>query len=138
MEGSGLDARRGRVGFGVGAQLMAQTQIEVAGTDEAGIRGPQAGQRLADVAERLLHGARAHAERAFGKASVTVALREDLEERDGIGDRVEERRDVQLGTESFPDGPGPILGGNALRNLCGASRCLRKAEVSAKCIAGGR
>ena len=113
-------------------------QIEVAGADESRIGGPQPGHRLANVTERLLHGARADAERAFRESAIAVSLGEDLEERDGVVDLLEERRDAQLGAEMFPNFPSPVLGRLALRNNGGARRCLRKAEVRAKFISGGR
>ena len=70
---------------------MTEAQVDVARSNEAGVRGPQSGQRLANVAESLLHCARSDADSAFGQTAVAVSLGEDLEKGDGVGDRFEER-----------------------------------------------
>ena len=70
---------------------MTEAQVNTAGSNEAGVRGPQSGQRLANVAESLLHCARSDADSAFGQTAVAVSLGEDLEKGDGVGDRFEER-----------------------------------------------
>ena len=91
MQRGGLDAGGGRIGFAVGAELVTEAQVDVAWANEPGVRGPQSGQRLANVPESLLHCARPDADRAFGQTAVAVSLGEDLEDGDGVGDGFEER-----------------------------------------------
>jgi hypothetical protein len=91
VQRGGLNPRWGRIGFAVGAELVTEAQVDVARANESGVRGPQSGQRLANVPESLLHCARADADRAFGQTAVAVSLGEDLEDGDGVSERVEER-----------------------------------------------
>jgi len=117
---------------------MAEAQVNVAGTNQARVRGPQFGQRLADITKGLLHGTRSDTERAFGESAVPVALGEDLEEGDRIGDVVQERGDAEFQAVMFPNRPSPILCVGALRNDRGSTRVFSKAEVRAEFISGRR
>ena len=72
--------------------------------------GPQAGQRLADIAYGSLHYASPDRFTAGGEATGAVAMSEDLEDGDGIRVGGKAVVDVVLGAEGCPDGPGIFSG----------------------------
>ena len=77
-ERSGGCALGGRVSAPPTGKLLAKAVVKSFGGDETAIRGPQAGHRLANGTEGVLHCSRSDWETIFGKAAVAVALCKDL------------------------------------------------------------
>ena len=79
------------MGRGIGAaptgELLAKTIFEGVGSNETEVRGPQAGHRLANGTEGVLHCSRSDWETIFGKAPIAVPLCKDLKVRDWVCDR---------------------------------------------------
>ena len=71
-------ALRGRVSAPPTSKLLAKAVVKSFGGDETAIRGPQAGHRLANGTEGVLHCSRSDWETILGKAAVAVALCKDL------------------------------------------------------------
>jgi hypothetical protein len=69
----------GRIGPAPTGELLAETVFEGVRSDEAGVRGPHAGHRLANGAKGVLHCVRSDGLTIFfGKSAIAVALCKDL------------------------------------------------------------
>lgn len=67
-----------RIGPTPTGELLAEAVFEGVGSNEAGVRGPHAGHRLAKGTKGVLHCARSDGLTIFGKAAIAVALCKDL------------------------------------------------------------
>ncbi|MCK7461551.1 MAG: hypothetical protein MZU84_05560 [Sphingobacterium sp.] len=67
-----------RIGPTPTGELLAEAVFEGVGSNEAGVRGPHAGHRLANGTKGVLHCARSDGLTIFGKAAIAVALCKDL------------------------------------------------------------
>jgi hypothetical protein len=109
----GLDAVGWRIGAGIATELAFEAKIDGAYGVEARVRGPQSGEALAHRTEGVLHCARANWLAAGGCATVTVALGEDLENEDGVGDIGKGFIGAESMTEGTPAEPCFAVGSGA-------------------------
>jgi hypothetical protein len=100
------------------------------------VRGPHAGEALADGAEVVLHCSRSDRLVAgiAGKGTDADAMGKNLEDTDFVCDVREQGVLVEGGTESSPDGPVLAGGSVAARNDSGLGRFFCKAEITAELI----
>ena len=131
-DGNWFDADGGFIGARVGAQLSVDAEVSVTYFVFAGVRGPHAGELLADRSKRPLHCARLDTSPAGSELTVLVALGKYLENGDGVSPFPKERIHPVVGAELFPALPMPVTGVGRLRNDAGSDRFLNKAEVSAE------
>ena len=120
-DGNWFDADWRFIGALVGAQLSVDAEVSVTYFVFAGVRGPHAGELLADRSKRPLHCAR-----------LDTSLGVYLENGDGVSPFPKERIHPVVGAELFPALPMPVTGVGRLRNDAGSDRFLNKAEVSAE------
>ena len=94
----------GRVRPGIRPELTGEAEIHFARGIEASVPGPHAGHRLAHRTEGVRNCSRADG-LAGGAEAPAVASRKDLKEGNGIGRVLEERIEVEFGTEFDPQVP---------------------------------
>ena len=136
-DGDGFHARGRRIGATVGTQLVVQTEVDRPERVQARVRGPQEGARLAHVTEGSINRRSVDGSATFGGLTSADAMREDLEQGNGVVDVGEKGIHGQGLAEGLPDGPGAIGGVMGGRNDAGSHRVERKAEVSDESMAGG-
>ena len=110
--------------------------MELAVRIEAWVRGPQAGDRLANGAEGRFHSTRSDRVVIGGKRSGAITVGKHLEVGDGVGHLGECGVNGVFGTEVSPEKPGSGSGFGTGRNDAGMERLHSSAIVKAESISG--
>ena len=119
----------GRILLAACLQLGGKSEVKFAGCCEAGVRGPQPGQRLPDRPCGVRHRISRDGDAAGGQPAVSVPSAEDLEEGCRIMDAMQQGVEAMLCAELHPDGPTPVLPGSTGCVNATSHRELQSAEV---------
>ncbi len=130
----GADARRRGIGPGPSAVKGSEAYVHSAVAVQPRVEGPQAGERLAHRSYGVFHCARADKVAAGGPATGPIAVGEEQEKREFVGECGEEGVESQAATEVRPEVPCGPLGGGALTSDAGMCRCLDSAPITAESI----
>jgi hypothetical protein len=106
---------------------------------ETGVRLPQAGERLCNVKDGIANCVSADRVATFGDGAGAVAVGEDLENLDFVGNKIKVGGQIEVRAEREPDViPGVGNGDGAAGHDAGAGDCRNKAKVRAEVVADGR
>ena len=132
-----FDALRWRILLRIVPELALETEIQFAAGVEAWIRGPHCSERLANAAKGTRSGVAADRLASSCIASCADPVKEDLKDRNWVGDVLKERVDGQVGAKVSPEFPVGVGGDGATRRDAKVGGLLRRAEITEEIVEGG-